>query len=178
MPENIEKTRARKARYVEKQKQEKGEAYNEERRLYMKAYREKKKQEAIKAKNEQPKPKAKLNEIQKTAALKLAGAIRSKLEANILQPAIFSDLYGSKLKQKNIESQLPDIPDLMNVGIKKPPPPPPAPIVAVATKKGRGRPKKVIQEPVITEKRPRGRPRKLPLTNTEQKMENIIINKL
>jgi hypothetical protein len=39
------------------------------------------------------------NAVQTTAGNVLAGYLRSKIDANALQPAIFSDLYGQKLKK-------------------------------------------------------------------------------
>jgi hypothetical protein len=41
----------------------------------------------------------KLTRLETTAGNVLAGYMRSKLDANTLQPAIFSDLYGQKVKQ-------------------------------------------------------------------------------
>lgn len=206
MPEDVKKAQARKARHYEKKKQEEGfnDKRAEYMRQYrakkkqeailakQKADEQAKKPSSapkpksfqnlrdvvakVKAKREASKPQKKLNEIEVVAGRKLAGVMRSKLEANIMQPAIFSDLYGSKLIKQNIESQLPDIPELMNIGMKQAPPPPPS-----APKKARGRPRKqetktVPAEPAV--KRPRGRPRKQPLTTTETNMENIIVNKL
>jgi hypothetical protein len=39
----------------------------------------------------------KLNKVENYAANVLAGYMRSKIDANVLQPAIFSDLYGKKI---------------------------------------------------------------------------------
>jgi len=42
-------------------------------------------------------PSKKLNKVENYAANVLAGYMRSKIDANVLQPAIFSDLYGKKI---------------------------------------------------------------------------------
>ncbi len=45
-------------------------------------------------------PPRKFNQIETLAGNILAGYLRSKLQANILQPAIFSDLYGAKVNKR------------------------------------------------------------------------------
>lgn len=179
MPENIEKTRARKQRYNQRQIETKGlDAVKEQKRLYMQAYRNKKKEEAKQAKmkaEEASKPPAQPKKRSFENLRKVVADVMAK-RAQASRPAY--------------ESQLPDIPELMRTTARTPVPPPPmvspppalaVPIVAV--KRGRGRPRKVVMTTPAMEvpqapKRGRGRPRKQPLTNTEQKMENIIINKL
>lgn len=182
MPENVEKTRARKQRYNQKQIETKGlDAVKKQKRLYMQAYRNKKKEEAKQAKmkaEEASKPPAPPKKRSFENLRKVVADVMAK-RAQASRPAY--------------ESQLPDIPELMRTTARMPvPPAPPAPMVSpppalavpiVAVKKGRGRPRKVVMTTPAVEvpqapKRGRGRPRKQPLTNTEQKMENIIINKL
>jgi hypothetical protein len=45
-------------------------------------------------------PQKRLNAVERTAGEILGGYMRSKLDANTLQPAIFSDLYGKKLRNE------------------------------------------------------------------------------
>ena len=149
----------------------------------MQAYRNKKKEEAKQAKmkaEQEAKPKP---------------AVASKKRSFENLRKVVADTFAKRAQASRpaYESQLPDIPELMRPTTRMPPPPPPpAPMVTsppalavpiVAVKRGRGRPRKVVMTTPAVEvpqapKRGRGRPRKLPLTNTEQKMENIIINKL
>ncbi|HEY9706274.1 MAG TPA: hypothetical protein V6C58_27805 [Allocoleopsis sp.] len=176
MPENVEKTRARKQRYNQRQIETKGlDAVKEQKRLYMQAYRNKKKEEAKQAKMK----------AEQEAKPKPAVAPKKRSFENLRK--VVADTFAKRAQASRpaYESQLPDIPELMRTTTRMPPPPPPpalaVPIVAV--KRGRGRPRKVVMTTPAVEvpqapKRGRGRPRKLPLTNTEQKMENIIINKL
>ena len=176
MPENVEKTRARKQRYNQRQIETKGEeAVKKQKRLYMQAYRNKKKEEAKQAKMK----------AEQEAKPKPAVATKKRSFENLRK--VVADTFAKRAQASRpaYESQLPDIPELMRTTTRMPPPPPPpalaVPIVAV--KRGRGRPRKVVMTTPAVEvpqapKRGRGRPRKLPLTNTEQKMENIIINKL
>lgn len=42
----------------------------------------------------------KLNQVEKTAAQVIAGYMRSKIDANTLQPAIYSDLIGKKIREE------------------------------------------------------------------------------
>lgn len=45
-------------------------------------------------------PVKKLNQVEKVAAEVIGGYLRSKLQANILQPAIYSDLIGIKVRKE------------------------------------------------------------------------------
>lgn len=63
----------------------------------------------------------KLNQVEKTAAQVIAGYMRSKIDANTLQPAIYSDLVGKKIKEELDKKDIP-----------------------ITEKKKRGRPKKVV----------------------------------
>lgn len=178
MPENVEKTRARKQRYNQRQIETKGlDAVKKQKRLYMQAYRNKKKEEAKQAKMK----------AEQEAKPKPAVATKKRSFENLRK--VVADTFAKRAQASRpaYESQLPDIPELMRTTAKMPPPPPPPPpalaVPIVAVKRGRGRPRKVVMTTPAVEvpqapKRGRGRPRKLPLTNTEQKMENIIINKL
>lgn len=65
-------------------------------------------------------PTKKLNQVEKTAAQVIAGYMRSKIDANTLQPAIYSDLVGKKVREE-LEKNVP-----------------------IIEKKKRGRPKKVV----------------------------------
>lgn len=88
--------------YGEKRKTEKSKGTRVDKRLFNKGRPKKVKVEAnVDISISKPVVSTKkLNQVEKVAGQVIAGYMRSKLEANILQPAIYSDLLGKKINER------------------------------------------------------------------------------